>query len=127
MAPSLLEPPWWSISTTHVALPFRLDEHHPAQIQPSQDYRRDTNVAGTSANPPHGVHLVEVYPELKPTLPLPLPTLEKYHDALTVQTRNQKQAQRAASGYKSSLRPKSSDSPGSPHLLELNGVAETIK
>ena len=107
--------------------PSRPDDHHPAPIQPSQDYRRDANVAGTSTNPPHGVHLVEVYPKLKPTLPLPLPTLETFHDALAVQTRNQRQAQRAASGYESSPHPESSDSPGSPHLSELNGVAETMK
>ena len=56
--------------------PIRLDDHHPAPVQPSQDYRRDANIASTSTNPPHGVHLVEVYPELKPILPLPLPTLE---------------------------------------------------
>ena len=84
-------------------------------------------MANTSTNPPHGVHLVEVYPELKPILPLPLSTPKQYQDALAVQTRNQRRAQRAASGYKSTPRHVSSDSPGSPHLSELNGVAETIK
>ena len=52
----------------------------------------------------------------QPILPLPFSPLEKYLDALAVQTRNQRQAQRAAPGFESSPRPESSDSPGSPHL-----------
>ena len=108
--------------------PPRPYDHHLAPIQPSQDYRRDTTVASTSANPPHRVHLVEVYSKMEPILPLFLPPLEKYPDALAVQTRKQRQVQRAAFGFESSPRdPESLDSPVSPHLSKLNGVAETMK